>query len=167
MDQARVAIAPGAADAGAAAPVGLVEHDAHRGRERVVALSLQGVRDLLQAGLVADRRPGVRLGPVALGGVLVPGAVHLVEPLSLAVPGLEVVITERPGRGNAVQVVDLAEILGPQAVEGGPVELGGPADEVVDLGLERRPRAVVPRIARDVLPVDEDRLGAPVVHLSG
>ena len=133
----------------------------------MVALAFQGVADLLQAGLMADRRPGVRLRPMAFGGVLVPGAVHLVKPLSLGVPGLEVVITERPGRRKAVQVVDLAEVLGPQTVEGRAVQLGGPADKIVDLGLERPPGAVVPRIGRDVLPVDEDGLGAPVVHLPG
>ncbi len=89
---------------------------------------------------MADRRPGVGLGPVALGGVLVAGAVHLVEPLGLAVPGLEIVVAERPGRRQAVQVVDLPEVLGPKPVQGGAVKLGRPAHEVVDLGLERRGR---------------------------
>ena len=116
---------------------------------------------------MADRGPGVGLRPVAFGGVLVPGAVHLVELLGLAVPGLEVVIAERPGRRQAVQVVDSAEVFGPQAVQGGPVELGGPAHEVVDLGLERVAGAVVPGVGRDVLAVDEHGVGAPVVHLPG
>ena len=124
VHQARVAVAPGAADAGAAAPVGLVEHDPDRSGEGMVAARLEGVADLLQAGLVADRRPRIGLGPVALGRVLIPGAVHLVEPLGLGVPRLEVVVAERPGRRQPVHVLDLPEVLGPQPVEGGAVELG-------------------------------------------
>ena len=166
VHQAGVAVAPGAADTCAASPVGLVEHDPHRRREGMVTTGLEGVGDLLQAGLVADRRPRIRLGPVALGGVLVPVAVHLVQPLGLGVPRLEVVVVERPGRRQPVHVGDLPEVLRSQPVQGGAVELGRPAHEIVDLRLERRPVAVVPGVGRDVLPVDEHRVGIPVVHLS-
>ena len=101
-------------------------------------------------GLMADRRPRVWLGQGPFGGVLAVHAVHLVEPLGLGVPGLELVVAERPGRRDPVDVLDLAEVLGPQAVEGGAVELGGAPDEVVDLGLERGAVAVVPGVLRDV-----------------
>ena len=43
-------------------------------------------------------------------------------------------------------MLDLAEVLGAQPVQRGPVELGGPADEVVHLRLERLAVGVVPGV---------------------
>ena len=62
-------------------------------------------------------------------------------------------------------MADLAEVLRAQPVERGAVELGGAADVVVDLRLERLAVGVVPGVLGDVLAVDEHRLGVPVVHL--
>ncbi len=72
VDQAGIAVAPGAPDAKAAGPVCLVEHNADRCGEGVVPLVLERIVDFLQTGLVAYCRPGIGLGPVALGRVLVP-----------------------------------------------------------------------------------------------
>jgi hypothetical protein len=47
--------------------------------------------------------------------------VYLVQPLSFRVPGLELVIAERPGRGDAVGVPQLAEVLRPQPAQRGAV----------------------------------------------
>jgi hypothetical protein len=63
-------------------------------------------------------------------------------------------------------VAELAEVLRPQAVEGGAVELRRPADEVVDLRLERLPLRVVPRVVGDVAVVDEHVLREPVLRLA-
>ena len=104
---------------------------------------------------MAGRGCGIRLRVGPFGGVLPAGAVDLVEVLRLGVPRLELVVADRPGGRNAVDVLDLTEVSGPKAVERGAVQLGGPADEVVDLRLERRPVTVVPGVLRDVLPVDE------------
>ena len=111
VHQARVAITPGAADAGAARPVGLVQQDPARRVERVPAALGQVVGDLLDPRLMRDRRPRVLLRPVALGRVLAVVAVHLVQLLGLRVPRLEVVVGQRPGRGEPVDVLDLAEVL--------------------------------------------------------
>ena len=165
MHHARVPVTPRAPDARAARAVRLVEQDPARRRERVVAGRRQVVGDPLDAWLVGDGRPGVLLRPVALGRVLAVVAVHLVQPLRLRVPGLELVVAERPGRRDPVDVFDLTEVLRPQPVQRGAVELGRPTDEVVDLGLERRAVGVVPRIRRDVLAVDEHGLGVPVLRL--
>ena len=62
---------------------------------------------------------------------------------------------------------DLPEVLGTQAVEGGAVQLGGAAHEIVDLGLEGGAVAVVPGVLRDVPPVDEHVVGRPVLGLPG
>ena len=63
-------------------------------------------------------------------------------------------------------MLDLAEVLRPQPVQRGAVELRRPADEVVDLRLERRAVGVVPGVGRDVPAVDEHRLGLPVLRLA-
>ena len=167
VHQARVAITPGAADAGAARPVGLVQQDPARRVERVPAALGQAIGDLLEPRLMRDRRPRVLLRPVALGRVLAVIPVHLVQLLGRRVPRLEVVVGQRPGRGDPVDVLDLAEVLGPQPVQGRAVHLGGPADEVVHLGLERLAVPVEPGVLGDVLARHEHRLGVPVVHLAG
>ena len=61
VHEARVAVAPCAADALARLPAGLIQQDAVRRVERMVAASLQRVQDLLDARLVRDRRPRVLL----------------------------------------------------------------------------------------------------------
>ena len=93
-----------------------------------------------------------------LGRVLAARAVHLVELLGLRVVGLHLVVGDRPGRRDAVVVLELAEVLLAQAVERRAVELGRAADEVVDLRLERLALGVVPGVRRDVAVVDEDVL---------
>ncbi len=118
---------------------------------------MRGSWDTAGHGYGRDRRPFRR--------VLARVAVDLVQPLRLAVPELEVVVADRPRRREAVHVVQLAEVLGPQPVERGAVELGRPAHEVVHLRLERLAVGVVPGVLGQVLPVDEDLLGVPVVHL--
>src|SRR4051794_41885825 len=64
-------------------------------------------------------------------------------------------------------VCDLAEVLGPQPEQRGPVELGVPADVVVHLRLELVPVPVVPLLGGKVLAADEDLAGVPVVQLPG
>src|ERR1017187_1992054 len=92
--------------------------------------------------------------------------VHLVQPFGLCVPRLEVVIAQRPFRRHAIGVPEAAEVPGAQPVERGPVELRGPADEVVHLWLEWLAVGVAPRVRGNVLPVHEDRAGTPVLRLA-
>src|SRR5262245_25609102 len=63
-------------------------------------------------------------------------------------------------------MAELAEILRPQAVQRGAVELRRAADEVVDLRLERLALLVVPRLRRDVAVVDEHVLREPILRLA-
>src|SRR5215468_12458750 len=167
MDHARVAVAPRAPDAGAGGPFRLIQHDPARRVERVVAAVGEGIGDRLDPRLVRDRRPRVLARAGALGGILAVAAVHLVEPLGLGVPRLEVGVAERPGRGDPVDVPDLAEVLRAQPVQGRAVHLCGPADEVVHLRLERGAVAVIPGIGRDIPPVDENLVRLPVIELFG
>ena len=137
VDQAGEAVAGRGAQAAAVGRVGLVEHDAAGRVERVVAGGGEVVGELLDARLVGDRRMGVGGAGGRLGRVLAADPVHLVALLGLGVVGLHVVVADRPGGRDAVVVLQLAEVLAAQPVQRGPVQLGGAADEVVDLRLER------------------------------
>jgi hypothetical protein len=167
VHHAGVAVAPGAADTVALRPPLFVQHDPARRVERVVAALGQVVGDLLEPWLVRDGGPRVGLAMGTLGRVLPSVAVHLVQLLGPGVPRFEVVVGQRPGRGDPVDVLELTEITGAQPVQGRAVQLGGPADEVVHLGLERLAVTVEPSVLGDVLPVHEHRLGVPVVRLAG
>src|SRR4051812_24813849 len=68
----------------------------------------------------------------------------------------QVLVRDRPRRRDAVVVRELSEVLGAQTVERRAVELGGAADAVVDLRLERPVALVVPRVLRHVAVVDKD-----------
>ena len=122
------------------------EIDADGQVERVEPELLQVVAQLLDAGLVGDRREGVLRARCALTGVLAVLAVHEVEVLGLRVVGLEVVVGDRPGRRDATVVAKLAEVLRPQPEERCAIELGVPADVVVHLGLELAALPVVPDV---------------------
>ena len=167
VDQAREAVAGRAADAAAERRVGLVEHDATRGVEGVPARGGEVVGQLLDPRLVRQRRERIGRTGRRLGRVLAPCPVHLVELLGLGVVGLHVVVADRPGGREAVVVLQLAEVLTAQPVQRRPVQLGGAAHEVVDLGLERLALVVVPRVGGDVAVVDEHIGGGPVLRLAG
>ena len=166
MNEARIPVAPRAPDARTARPVGFVEQDPARRVERVIAAPLQITEELLDARLVRHRGPGVLLAPSTFGRVFTMVAVHLVEPLGLRVVRLEIVVRQWPGRGQSVDVLQVAEVLGTEPVQRSPVHLRRTADEVVHLRLERGAVSVVPRVGRDVLPLDEDLVGIPVRHLT-
>ena len=120
---------------------GLAQAHAAWGVERVEARRREVVRELLDARLVGDRRERVGRAGRRLGRVLAAGAVHLVQLLGHRVVRLQLVVGDRPGRRHAVVVAQLAEVLGPQAVQRGAVELRRAADVVVDLRLEGLSRA--------------------------
>jgi len=105
---------------------------------------VQVVGDLLGQRLMRNRRPRVFLRPGTLGRILAVQTTYLIQPFGLGVPGLELLVAERPGRRYAIDVHDLAEVRRAQPAQGGTVELGGTADVVVHPRLEGGPRRVVP-----------------------
>ena len=168
VQRAREAVAFPALHAGAVGQVGLVDQDPARGVERMVALLLQVVGELLDARLMRDR--GVRVGRARrrLGRVLPPRPVHLIEVLGGRVVRLHVLIGDGPGGRQPVVVLQLAEVLLAHAVQRGAVQLGGAADEVVHLRLEERlVLGAVPVVGRDVAAVHEHVQGGPVLRLAG
>ena len=166
VHRAGEAVAVLAADADAVRHVRLVEPDSARRVERAVAGGLEIVGELLDPGLVRDGRERVRRARRPLGRILAADAVHLVRLLGPRVVGLELVVADRPGGRDPVVVAKLAEVLRPQSVQRGAVQLRRAADEVVHLRLERRPLLVVPRVGRHVLVVDEHVLREPVRGLT-
>ena len=103
--------------------------------------------------------------PRGLGGVLAGGAVHLVQPFRPLVVRLEGVVVDGPGRGHAVDVRQLAEVLAPHPEQDAAPELGVPPDAVVRIGAERLAVAVAPLLRRLVAPVPPDRGGVAVLGL--
>src|ERR1700735_5245428 len=99
----------------------------------MVATGQERAGDLFDPPLMRDRWPGVLLRARALSRILAVNAVHLVQPFGLGVPGLEVVVAQRPRGRQAVGVLDLAEVSRAQPVQRRPVKLGGTADEVMHL----------------------------------
>ena len=87
VDQAGEAVHPVAADAGAGvgglAVLVLVEQHAQGQMGGVQAQALQVVVELLDAGLVLDRRVGELAAAGPVGGILAGRAVHVVEALRL------------------------------------------------------------------------------------
>ncbi|BCJ40062.1 hypothetical protein GCM10010168_29200 [Actinoplanes ianthinogenes] len=170
VDQAREAVHPVAADAGAVVggPADRVLPQVHPDRqvERVPAELLQVVAELLDARLVLHRRVRVLPARRTLGRVLAVQPVHAVQVLGLAVPRFQVGVGDRPRRGDAAVVAQLAEVLRAQPEQRRAVELGVPADVVVDLGRELVTLGVEPELGRPVLALDEDGGRFPVVPLA-
>ena len=166
MHEAGPAIHRVAADAGAVGHVRLVQHHPAGSVEGPVAGGGEIVRELLDARLVGDGREGIGSACRGLRGVLASSTVHLVELLRLRVVGLHLVVGDGPGRRDAILVLDLAEVLGAQAVERRAEHLGRAADEVVHLRGELLVLGVVPGVLRLVAAVDKDVLGPPVLRLA-
>ena len=116
---------------------------------------------------MGHRRMGIGAAAGRLGGILTALAVHVIHLLGLLIPGLEVRITQRPGRRAAVEVGEFLEVLLAQTEVGGAVHLGGAADEVMATGLEGLAVFVEPGILRDVAVLLEHRVGIPVLRFLG
>src|SRR5215469_1634305 len=146
MDQAGKAVAGGAADTGAVGHILLVQQDAAWGMEGMVATLGQVVIELLDARLIGDRWVRILHAVRWVGWVVAMLAVHLVQLFGPAVVGLEFLVSDGPGGGDAVVVAQLPEIFFAQAIERGAVHLGGPTDIVVDLRLKGLTPLVIPGI---------------------
>jgi hypothetical protein len=152
LEQARESVHPITPDAHAvparAALRVLDEIDADREMERMQPLLVQVVAQLLDPGLVLDRREAVRRTGRTLGGVLAVAAVDPVQVLGLRVVRLEVLVPQRPGGRDAAVVPQLPEVLRPQPEQSGAVELGVPTHVVVGLRRELVAVLVVPVLRR-------------------
>ena len=113
---------------------------------------------------VRNRGVGERL-PRRLGRVLAGRPVDLVQTFRPLVVRLQRVVVDGPGRRDAVDVLDLAEVLAAHPEEDAAPELGVAPDAVVGIGAERSAAAVQPALRRLVAPVLPDRGGVAVLGL--
>src|SRR5215469_12244374 len=89
--------------------------------------------------------------------------IHLFGP---RVVRFQVLVGDRPSRGDAVVMAQLAEILAAQAVQRGAEQLGRAANEVVHLRLKWPAVAVVPGVRGYVAILVEYRGRVPVLRLA-
>jgi hypothetical protein len=134
--------------------------------ERPVAGGREVVGELLDPWLVRHGWMRVRRAGRGLCRILSPCTMHVVVLLCERVVGLELVVGDRPGRRDAVVVLQLAEVLLAQAVQRRAVQLRGTADVVVNSRLKGLAAGVVPRVRRDVAVVHEHVLVRPVRELA-
>src|ERR1700712_4616632 len=92
-----------------------------------------------------------------LSRVLAERAANLIELLGLAIPRLEFLVGERPGRRNAVEMLHLLEILAPVTNEDRAVEFRIAADIVVVARIEAGTALFVPGLPRAKVAALEDR----------
>src|SRR5262249_56300099 len=93
-------------------------------------------------------------------------AVNVMHLLGFGVVGLELRVTDRPRRRDAVVMLELAEIFFAQPVERRAEQFCGAADEIMHLGLEWSAVAVVPALGRDITVLHEHRRRVPVLRLA-
>lgn len=170
-EQAGEAVHPVAADAhavvGGAALRVLDEVHPDRQVEGVQPVVREVLAELLDPRLVLHRRVGVLRADGSLARVLAVPAVHEVEVFRLGVVRLQVRVADRPGGREPAVVAQHAEVLGAQPEQRGAVELGVPADVIVDLGREPVTVFVVPELRCPVLALDEDRVDSQLSRSRG
>src|ERR1041385_3779528 len=166
IDEAGVAVAGGAADAGAFAFVLFIEANAEGDVKGLMAELDEVIVKLLDARLVGDCRVWIGAGGVRIGGVFAAVAMDLVEGFSLLVIGFEIVVGDGPGGRDAAVVNELAEIFAAEAEEGRAVEFGVAADIVVGVGVEFFAIFVAPDFFGVVFGFDVDGVGGPIFRLA-
>src|SRR4029077_15975938 len=92
--------------------------------------------------------------------------VDIIHLLGARVVRLQVLVGDRPGRRNAVMMVQLTEILASQPIERSAEQFGRAADEVVHLWLKWPAVTVMPGIGGYVPVLLEYRRRIPVLHLA-
>src|SRR5215469_8366486 len=93
---------------------------------------------------MADRGPGIGRVGWRFGGILPAIAVYLIEVFCLRVVRFQIVIADRPRRGDSAVVAQLAEVFLPQAEKRRTIELGISAHVIVCVRMKFFPILVEP-----------------------
>jgi hypothetical protein len=83
--------------------------------KRTQAETLEVVRELLEARLVADGSMGIGGASARLGRIFAGIAVHVIQLFCFAIIGFQLIVGDRPGRRHAAVVFDFAKIFLAQA----------------------------------------------------
>ena len=144
-----------------------VKQDAERQRERMMADTSQIVEQLLNARFVAHRRMTIGRAGRTFGRIDPVLPVDMIKMLRLGVVRLEVLIAQWPRRRDAAVVPDFSEVLLAESQQGRAINLGIPADVILNAGVKRLSVLVIPGLLGPILRFEEDGPGIPVVFLSG
>src|SRR5262249_6789192 len=118
------------------------------------------------ARLMRNRRIWIGRAVWRLGRVFAPRTVHSIELLGFRIVGFHLVVADRPGGRGAIVMTQFGEIFLALAIQRCAVELGRPANEIVDLRLERLAVFIVPGIWGDIAILDEYLFNIPVLRLT-
>src|SRR5438552_7289966 len=116
---------------------------------------------------MTDRRMWIGTARTRFRGIFAALAVHVIQPFGLQVVRLQVVVGNRPRRGNPSKMLDLTEILPAQPEQCRAVEFGISAHVVIRMRMERLSIFVAPFFFRLILALHIDRARIPVGLLAG
>lgn len=122
----------------------LVDLEAERGVKGFQPEPLKIVAELLDAWLVTDGWMWIRAAGLRIGRIFAASSVDVIEPLRLQVIRLKILIGDRPGRRDSVNVANLAEVFLAQTEEGGAVKFGVASHVVVRVWVKRLSVLVAP-----------------------
>src|SRR5262245_49159621 len=118
---------------------------------------------LLDTGLVRDRRKGIGRAARRLGRVFTARPTNLIQLLGFGVVRFHLFVADRPCRRDAIVMPELAEVLLAKTIESRAIHLGGPTDEVVETGLERFSLLVVPGFLGNIAVPDKNLFYIPIL----
>src|SRR6266540_2354156 len=165
VDEARMAVAGAATDAGTLARVLLIEHHAERRVKRPQTMPGKVVAQLLDARLMADGRIWKRRTAPRLGRIFTLRTVDEIKPFGLDVIRLQFIVGDWPRGRDAAVMTNLSKILFAQTEQRRAVKLGVAADVIICVRMQVLAVLVAPDFLRVVFALLVDRLGAPVVFL--
>src|SRR6516164_4077329 len=105
---------------------------------------------------------GIRRTSWRIGWVFTSLAVDVIEGLRPRVVGLEILVRDRPRRGEAAVMFHVTEVLAPQTEQRRAVEFRVAADVVVSMRMKLAAITIAPRLFRRVSPLEVDGARAPV-----
>src|SRR5581483_3086668 len=130
--------------------------------KRVVSITFQIVKQLLNARLVADRRISVRLCRPRLGRVLTAKSVYMIELFGSLIIRLEGIVFNGPSRRNSIGVLDFVEVTLAQTKEDAAIDLAITTDKIVKSGTKFFSLRVVPGFHCLIPRVRKDGLAVPI-----
>ena len=101
-----------------------------------------------------------------LHGIFTAVPVNVIEPLRLGVVGLDILVTNRPGRGDPAVTSNLTEICFSEAEQGGPIKFRIATDIVVGVRVELLSVLVMPHLFSLIFSFEIDGARVPVIFFA-
>ena len=123
-----------------------IDVDTERQRRRVQPRSPQSLPGCRDGRFVRDSRQRIGCGMAWFGGVIAEFAADAIQALGLCVPGLQLVVIERPAWGRPFCVRDRPEVARAVSDQNRTVKLAVSTDIIIVARVERLTRSVCPRL---------------------